>query len=337
MEFLEFMAIFLIPIIIVGIFVVFCPIILIVLIGGIVYAIWKNAEKDKAEAEAETARRLAIQEEEKRRYDEKKRREDEAAHNKIREDLKSVVSEKTTDFEKLADYLTHTDLKYQSYVVGLVKPYETKIAESAQRAFEKFDYQNMVCLYELLAQISPMEEIYIERYQKGQRIKSICEMQSCYILESDYGEPKKELIQQILKEDSIEVRKNKDENNILTFLWYSALQEPFDQAAFKEAVDAANCLKPAYAPILLDEMLALLYVEKKYGEKTATKFCEGYRGILDSYIETGNSEGIMAVASMAFWLRDTYFEACALKKLHLQGGLSEMLEKRYQAIKFAVN
>lgn len=277
------------------------------LIGGIIWLavhLYKKSEQKEQERIAQEKREA-----------EERERELQRQKSDITQQINSRFSQSTPDMRGLQNYLTSVNPAFAEYAREETAKHLIEIQKEAVKWSAEGDFDKATESADLLCFLRPNDETLRAQKRTMQSMSAISSLAKCFVMSEQYGKVNASIIQNMSKLSPEECRASMQSTGPIYALWYFALHQPFDPFSFDVAVQATKQIKAKYFRVLIDPILACMYVAKHQPGADAKSIYPNYlRDAYDFIQSTNDRRQLQAFASALSWIGETDLEqTCRVK------------------------
>ena len=275
---------------------------------GIIGAIWLGVHLYKKNQQKEQAR---IEQE--RREAEERERELQRQKSDITQQINSRFYQSTPDMRGLQNYLTSVNPAFTEYAREVTSKHLNEIQKEAVKWSAEGDFDKAAESADLLCFLRPNDETLRAQKRTMQSMSAISSLARCFVMSEQYGKVNASIIQNMSKLSPEECRASMQSTGPIYALWYFALHQPFDPFSF--GVQATKQIKAKYFRVLIDPILACMYVAKHQPGADVKSIYPNYlRDAYDFIQSTNDRRQLQAFASALSWIGETDLEqTCRVK------------------------
>ena len=243
-------------------------------------------------------------------------REQQRQKAEIVSQIRMRLSQEQLDIRGLQSYIASVDPAYTSFANKELESHFDEINKEVISQCAKGDFNRAADAADLLCSLHPTDSKLKKQKTSLQNMAGIASTARCFVMSEQYGVPNNVLIQNMNKQDAEQFKCSMQTTGPIYSLWYYAMQQPFDAFAFSVALSASKSIKANYYRVLIDPILACMYVAKYHPNLDIKALYPDYLQDAYGYIQTiHDRRQLQSFASALSWIGEHDLEQTCQTKL----------------------
>lgn len=243
-------------------------------------------------------------------------REKQKQRSDISAQINMRLAQTPLDLRGIQNYLESVSLDHREFARREVAARQEEIRKETIRLSAEGDFVKAFEAANLLCWLFP-DNLELKQQKKTiQSMADVCSRAKCFVMSELYGEPNAFMIQNMSMLSPEACRSSMQNTGPIYTLWYFAINKPFDPISFGVAVQAARQIKAKYFRVLIDPILACMYVANNQpGTDAKAIYPEYFRDAYDYIQSTSDNRQLQEFASALSWVGESDLERICKEKL----------------------
>lgn len=285
----------------------------VLLIGGIIWLavhLYKKSEQKEQERIAQEKKEA-----------EERERELQRQKSDISQQINSRFSQPAPDMRGLQNYIASVNPIFSEYARKEAANHLNEIQNEAIKWSAEGDFAKATESADLLCFLRPNDDNLRAQKKIMQSMSAISSMAKCYVMSEQYGKVNASILQNMSKLSPEDCRASMQSTGPIFSLWYFAMKQPFDPFSFSVSLQATKRIKAKYYKVLIDPILACMYVAKHQPDANVKAIYPDYlKDAYDFILLTNDRRQLQAFASALSWIGETDLEqTCQVKIGRIKG------------------
>lgn len=286
------------------------PVLLIGAIILIIVWIYKASEQKEKERIAQEKKEA-----------EERERELQRQKSEISQQINSRLSQTAPDMRGLQNYIASVNPTFSEYAREEAAKHMNEIQKEAIKWSAEGEFAKATESADLLCYLRPDDDNLRAQRKTMQSMSAISSMAKCFVMSEQYGKVNASIIQNMSKLTPEDCRASMQSTGPIYSLWYFAIKQPFDPFSFSVSLQATKRIKAKYYKVLIDPILACMYVAKHQPDANVKAIYPDYlKDAYDFVLLTNDRRQLQAFASALSWIGETDLEqTCKVKIERIKG------------------